>query len=334
MHTRRFNASMSLVAEHVLNRIVSMGWRRARAWRDRLNFWIINTTDDVAQALQEAGPMRRRAGAALVVVSVHLLALVWLDHERVSPLQAPTFLVELSLGPGIGAYMEPRPTLRPAPVESDAEIEPKAAKPPPATDEETIETTAVEPISEIEPTEPVESVDPVTPSEPTDAVLALVEAITGTSRADIANTDVLAQVVSTPPGPALAVEPGGGCDIGGSLALRIGSDTVMRDVLASMPREALSVANAVQVWDGSWIESADKRAGPALAAVRLAILEAIEAAPADCRNQPLAGPRFVILPERQSSTTILVVGSGSWRWADLRERSRFAWAPWFGRRNR
>ena len=298
-----------------------------------------NATTVADRVAQKLGPRRRRVGAALVIVGVHFLVLAWLNVQSVGSLKTSTFLVDLSLEPGAGggAYMEPRPTVRPSADQPDREEISEAETTSPATDEETIpaiETAAEPPVTDMAAMAQVQTADPAPASEASDAVLALAEAILGTSGIEVSATEVIIQSTAVPEGPALAVAPGGGCDIGASLALAIGSNPEMQNTLATMPREARSVANAVQVWDGSWIDPADARAGPAYTAMRVVILEAIEAAPEPCRDQPLTGPRFVIVPDGQSSATILVVGSGNWRWADLRERPRSFWPPWFSRRDR
>lgn len=327
------------VFEDTPDQILSMAGRGVRAVRDLSRVWMKNATTFADRVLQKSGPRRRRVGAALVILGLHLLVLAWLSVQSVSPLTTSTFLVDLSLEPGSGggAYMEPRPTVRPSADQPDREEISEAETTPPATDDETIpaiETAAEPPVTDMAALAQVEAAFPAPASETSDAVLALVEALLGASGTEVSATEVIVQSAAVPTGPALAVAPGGGCDIGASLALAIGSSPEMQNTLATMPREARSVANAVQVWDGSWIDPADARAEPAFAAVRLVILEAIEAAPEPCRNQPLTGPRFVVVPEGENSATILVVGSGTWRWADLPAQPRFIWPPWFSRSNR
>lgn len=284
------------------------------------------------RAAQKLGPRPRRVAAALIIASLHLLALAWLNAQTVSSPKTSTFIVDLSLEPseGGGAYMEPQPKLRPSTDQKDPVESAEAKTTKPAAKDETIKTAdrpAETSIAETAVTPNVEAADPAVAAKPSDAVLAIVESILGTTGAELSTTAVIVEA-----GPAPAVTPGGGCDIGASLANAIGADTGMQDTLATLPREARSVANAVQVWDGAWIKPDDARAEPAFAAVRVAILEAIEAAPEACRSQPLTGPRFVIVPEGESAATILVVGSGTWRWSDLREPHRFIWPPWFSRR--
>jgi hypothetical protein len=93
-------------------------------------------------------------------------------------------------------------------------------------------------------------------------------------------------------------------------------DPKVHDELALIPRQARSVANAVQLWDGVWV---DPRAvgGPAIAdPIRAAIVAVVSQAPAGCHDQPVLGPRlFAVVDPR--GTIVVALGSGQWKWTDL-----------------
>ena len=90
--------------------------------------------------------------------------------------------------------------------------------------------------------------------------------------------------------------------------------------LADLPIEVRSDADAVMLWNGAWLDVAPETA-PLLGqreifALKRAVTEAVESLPAGCRQVENAGPRLIAIPE-QNRTTMLVIGSGVWRWATL-----------------
>lgn len=92
-------------------------------------------------------------------------------------------------------------------------------------------------------------------------------------------------------------------------------DPSVRAALSAIPREARSLANAIMLWDGRWVES---RAVSALQAtpIREAIVVGVLTAPAACRDETIRGPLLIAVPDR-FGTTLLAVGSGVWKWSDL-----------------
>ena len=93
-------------------------------------------------------------------------------------------------------------------------------------------------------------------------------------------------------------------------------DPTVDPALQAIPRQARSVANAIMLWDGAWIVPGSQRETTARTALRTAILAAVAEAPEDCRTQTVLGPRLIAVPGVTGST-LLVLGSGTWRWTDL-----------------
>lgn len=100
--------------------------------------------------------------------------------------------------------------------------------------------------------------------------------------------------------------------------------------LAALPPGLRTEADAVMVWNGQWVDLAapvatgskevvtDPGSGaPAVpSAIGSAIAAVVEAASPACRDGLVAGPVFIPIPE-PGRTTILVIGSGAWRWSDM-----------------
>jgi hypothetical protein len=69
------------------------------------------------------------------------------------------------------------------------------------------------------------------------------------------------------------------------------------------------------LWDGGWVPM--NANASALSDIRNAIVMALTATPAECREEIMQGPRLIWLADEPETTTVLALGSGSWRWADL-----------------
>ncbi|MGB7409025.1 MAG: hypothetical protein WA908_11010, partial [Pontixanthobacter sp.] len=106
---------------------------------------------------------------------------------------------------------------------------------------------------------------------------------------------------------------GGGCDLTGTVEDVLQADAEIERVLPSIRRDRRSVANALALWKGEWVEP-DRRLPPeALAAIKTGVERAVAAAPGACRRQILRGPRLLYLPG-EGKTTVLAMGSGEWTW--------------------
>jgi len=159
------------------------------------------------------------------------------------------------------------------------------------------------------------------------------------SKAEIATPMVVAQLPSPVPAaaaaPAVPAAPEGGGLMGSGCALaQAVGDAILIDAAAmaeleALTREARTEADAVMLWDGRWqglgAASATRLVVPPTATVpetvvfggvRGVVEQVIRAAPTECSETPVIGPQFVALPGLER-TTFLVIGSGTWRWADL-----------------
>ena len=131
--------------------------------------------------------------------------------------------------------------------------------------------------------------------------------------------------------PAAAGSGSGlGCGMAGMLAKGISENPAAMAAVAALPREVRSDADAVMLWNGTWL---DTNQPPALGAVpvvsaltgqdpvtvlKTVILNTLAAAPTECREVASLGPQLIPVIE-PSRTTMLVIGSGQWRWASLLE---------------
>ena len=113
---------------------------------------------------------------------------------------------------------------------------------------------------------------------------------------------------------AVAAGAGQGCDMVQWVQDRLQRDPGVRAALQRIPVAERSVANAVQLWNGRWIE--DPGGADRLAPVRAATVQAILASPPGCRQADVAGPRLILFDDGPE-TVILSLGSGNWRWTDL-----------------
>ncbi|MBC7768925.1 MAG: hypothetical protein H7124_09065 [Phycisphaerales bacterium] len=112
-----------------------------------------------------------------------------------------------------------------------------------------------------------------------------------------------------------AMHGGGGCNVADYLRASLQADQRILDGLARLPRQARSVANAVMVWDGAWVE-VSVTAAPISQMLRASIEDILRAAPVSCQELQVTGPTFIILEDPRGAT-VLVLGSGAWRWGDL-----------------
>jgi len=116
-------------------------------------------------------------------------------------------------------------------------------------------------------------------------------------------------------GATVALADVAGCALSDRVlaALRAASP---RAALARIPERRRSVAGAVMLWDGDWIRTGALADARVALPIRTAVAQAVEAAGPACAGAPVAGPVLLIVPD-VAGATVLVVGSGTWRWADL-----------------
>lgn len=131
--------------------------------------------------------------------------------------------------------------------------------------------------------------------------------------------DPLTDKASVEASPQTA-QPGVKCNLVVALQSALQGNPNVDAALASIPRGSRSVANAIMLWDGAWVTIASPAGEAPLAPLRSAIVEGLRAAPQDCREATNQGP--ILIPITGTpGTTVLALGSGSWRAIDLINQS-------------
>jgi hypothetical protein len=113
-----------------------------------------------------------------------------------------------------------------------------------------------------------------------------------------------------------------GCQLTAWLQAALQADPAVRAALPTVPVDARSAANAIMLWDRSWVP----QPGPAregVGVIRTALMVGVLSAPPTCRLQAVRGPELMTLTDT-TGTVVLAVGSGEWRWADLLAESAAA----------
>ena len=118
-----------------------------------------------------------------------------------------------------------------------------------------------------------------------------------------------------------AAASGGACDLTEPVRAALQASEPVLASLPQIPRDKLSVANAIMVWKAAWLGENDALDTTAVALIRDVVAGTIAAATPECRLQPQVGPRLLLL-SGSSETVVLAVGSGQWRWQDLLETAR------------
>jgi hypothetical protein len=117
---------------------------------------------------------------------------------------------------------------------------------------------------------------------------------------------------------AESAAPGHSCQLGGWLQAALRADPAVQAALAAIPRADRSIANAIMLWDVRWVRQPSSALNGA-SALRSALMVGVRAAPAECQTQLIRGPELLALTD-SSGTTLIAIGSGEWRWADLLAR--------------
>jgi hypothetical protein len=102
------------------------------------------------------------------------------------------------------------------------------------------------------------------------------------------------------------------CRLAERIQSALASDPAFRSAVSNIAPEKRSVANAVMLWNGQWMELGGRETAP----IRSALTRFVREASPACRQEPVTGPLFLYV-EGRPRTTVLAVGSGVWRWADL-----------------
>ena len=132
---------------------------------------------------------------------------------------------------------------------------------------------------------------------------------------------------AVPSSPASASAGSGagaaGCALAQQTAEAIERDPAALAELDALPPGLRTEADAVMLWNGQWMLANTVPPGVPAGSLRRAVEQVVMAAPAECRDADAIGPQFIPIPDN-GRTTMLVVGSGAWHWADLLAECRAA----------
>lgn len=135
--------------------------------------------------------------------------------------------------------------------------------------------------------------------------------------------------IAAPPAAA-GTGTGHGCGMAGVVAKGISENPDAMAAVAALPDDVRSETDAVMLWNGAWLDTGQTSVLSALpiglvppsadpvAALKQVILASLEQAPAECLEVETIGPQFIPISE-PGRTTMLVIGSGAWRWSSLLE---------------
>ena len=132
--------------------------------------------------------------------------------------------------------------------------------------------------------------------------------------------------------PAAAAGAGAGedCRTAEAIAKGISENPDAMAAVAALPKDVRSDSDAVMLWNGTWLDSGETSMLSVLptsllptsldpvAALKQVVLVTLAEVPAVCRDLDMTGPQFIPIAE-PTRTTMLVIGSGLWRWSSLLE---------------
>lgn len=250
--------------------------------------------------LADAGEPRPRPGRRAVfagtfsaVAAAHLLVLVRLPASaQLMPLAIEPPVLSVDLAPlAAPPGSSPAESAPPTPAASQQAAPPAAAPEPPASPP----VPAAKPdINSLIPPPLDLTAEPIQ--------LAPSPRVSNTPAADTAATPVS--------------NTGATCDLTATLQAALQANEAVRNDLAAIPRGSRSVANAVQLWNGAWVDARGIGGDAVVGPIRAAIVAVVDQAPADCHDAPVAGPRLLTITDPRG-TVIVAIGSDIWRWSDL-----------------
>jgi hypothetical protein len=111
------------------------------------------------------------------------------------------------------------------------------------------------------------------------------------------------------------------CAVASAISAALLADEDAMAEIAALPAQFRSDADAVMLWNGAWLGSAPDGQPPALQEnnmpeVKRVVTTTVMKLPAACIEAQTAGPQFVPVAE-SGRTTMVVIGSGLWRWSNL-----------------
>ena len=278
---------------------------------------------------------RRHAIALGVVVAAHVALGIWVARVSMASTVGQPYLIALDLSPGPGGFPAPMAVGGDKPSSSDGVAEVVA------------ETNSPKDEAEKSPAEPLAAPDMETASVPrteiislvssvsenaatTEDILKMVEALVGTTVTDHSAPESPAQAMAQQTWNAPASGAGGGCGLEAAIQTRLMGDRAALKELADFPVSDRSVANAIHVWNGGWLVGPDAEGTPNFEAVRQLISQTVEEAEPRCQTAAVSGPRFLLISYADSPPLIMVLGSGVWRWSELKAPNEPSLLRWFG----
>lgn len=132
----------------------------------------------------------------------------------------------------------------------------------------------------------------------------------------VLSTPAAGSQLSLGAGAPQAGDSGGGCALAARAAEAITKDPAAMAELTALPPVYRTLADAVMLWNGEWLASTPGSVVAPTTELRRVVGQVVADASPECREQPTDGPQFLAIPD-DSRTTTLVIGSGTWRWADL-----------------
>ena len=291
-------------------------------------------------SIRAAAFKRRRSVIVLVVLAQHAAVLLLLAAMPPKPVPVWPIAMDVTLfrleGPPSPIDRVPKPDQGGTDGETPEPTSDETERPEPAAPDSSQPTSEAAADAPSSPSVEVDA-SSATSEEASLDVLAMVEQITGSDVDTIAQAAPPATPVSNEQLRALlaAARPAvGGCSIEPLVQESLRGDAGVRASLASVPRDQLSISYAIQLWDGDWAHLATAGGEDVSASIRTVVAEAVDSAPQRCRNQLNEGPRFFIVPGGDNTVTVVVLGSGSWRWRDLLPPRRSSISEWFRSRTR
>lgn len=136
------------------------------------------------------------------------------------------------------------------------------------------------------------------------------------TRVDEPSIEIAGEAPPVAPMALAATPSGNGCAGGDVIETVLRTRADVHTALDAMPRAARSVADAVLLWNGRWIGAGQVGGAGAIDPIRAAVVTAVRAMPAGCRDATITGPRFVFVA-LPSGNRILTFGSGEWTWAQV-----------------
>jgi hypothetical protein len=218
------------------------------------------------------------------------------------PMGHPTRAIDVSLISGMGQIAVASPNSI-APVLEPVATNPAVSKSAVAT--EASSNAGSTPVPKPKP-------EPDAPHPPTPILTAIVAG----------GPDLTAKPISINPQPAQAppvlsqTAGGAHCELVETIKRNLQSNESAKAALLLIPKKSLSIANAILLWDGHWIDESDIGGADALRSIEQTVVQTISQTPAMCQGEVLHGPRFIILDEA-GGAMVLAFGSADWRWSDL-----------------